>query len=223
MLTKEQAEAAGAELLAKMKGEGWKLIVHENLGWHYRVVRPPLQVYRSYGGLGGYHVLMGSSSNETYGGLAVWATEQRAFDDPNEAVAAQLETARLQSAIDAADPESTRYVVHLVRRHLDQDNYPAEEEVGEIAFLGEDALERAKVALETKCQSWSRNKDDYHFGWVSPPDPESVYEYSGIDYLLQRGEERKRKRAEAELKKRVYATRPRQPPEKSLGYLYRTG
>ena len=45
MMNKQEAEERGQALLKRMKGKGWKLRVHENIGWHYNVWNGPAAVY----------------------------------------------------------------------------------------------------------------------------------------------------------------------------------
>jgi hypothetical protein len=47
MNTKTEAIREGKRLLRLLKGEGWKLRVHENLGWHYAATNElhALEVY----------------------------------------------------------------------------------------------------------------------------------------------------------------------------------
>src|ERR1043166_7716034 len=97
MMTKEMAVRRGKALLKKMKGKGWRMHVHENLGWHYRVGRRfPLgfsvKVYQ-------YDDQRGRPIHEYWclygdgGGLACWSTHTNA-KDPNESVRKQFEAVR---------------------------------------------------------------------------------------------------------------------------------
>lgn len=87
-------------LLDKMKGNGpWTAIVGENLGWHYHVQSGNLKVYEH--SIGHYSCLLG-----TFGGEMFWSLDG-SWDDPNEAVKAQLQKAEefirgCQSMVDEA-------------------------------------------------------------------------------------------------------------------------
>jgi len=60
--TEEEAMKKGDELLAMMKGDGWELSVHENMGWHYSVRNGPMQMQSSSsGGTTTYSILLGGS------------------------------------------------------------------------------------------------------------------------------------------------------------------
>lgn len=48
--TKQEATKQGKQLLARMKGNGWKLHVWQNHGWYYCVYNKNLNVYPSYTG-----------------------------------------------------------------------------------------------------------------------------------------------------------------------------
>ena len=73
-----------------MKGEGWKLRVHENLGWHYCVFNRAMSVHEYNPGT--YFTLLSGKDSEHYGagGLAVWSDDNKPYTDPNEAVLNQL-------------------------------------------------------------------------------------------------------------------------------------
>lgn len=48
--TKAEAKRLAAELVKRMKGSGWRPVVFENMGWHWRAVSGPVQVYPSRDG-----------------------------------------------------------------------------------------------------------------------------------------------------------------------------
>lgn len=90
-MNKESAEKLGKELLARMKGDGWKLRVWENLGWHYSVKNGGMSVYPSFDGIA-YHALL-HKENDGIGGETFW-TDNNRHSDPNLVVERQLKTAR---------------------------------------------------------------------------------------------------------------------------------
>ena len=97
--TKEWAQENGMKLLRKMKSTGWRLRIHENMGWHYSVVCTfpngySIKVHQSDNGrrlLNQYWCLFGDM-----GGLAVWSTDTYS-SNPNESVRKQLAACRKYS------------------------------------------------------------------------------------------------------------------------------
>jgi hypothetical protein len=85
-MTKKQAEKKGRALLRLMKGEGWKLDVWENLGWHYAVKSRNISVHQDKDD-GTFYCYLGES-----GGLGIWHTGKH-FTDPNDAVSEQVKDA----------------------------------------------------------------------------------------------------------------------------------
>lgn len=83
---KDDAERNARNLVARMKGEGWKPVVFENMGWHWRAVSGPVQVYPS--GMGDtFWCMIGSEPKQSVGGAAFWTPQRtRCFKDPNRAV-----------------------------------------------------------------------------------------------------------------------------------------
>ena len=102
---KVEAVEKGNLLLAKMNGEGWELRVHENLGWHFNVSNGNLYVHESSSGRSS--CLMSDGEYAGAGtGLGLWTTNDY-YEDPNEAVAKQVEVAtavvaRLVKAVEQA-------------------------------------------------------------------------------------------------------------------------
>lgn len=115
-LIKEEAERLGNKLLKKMKGKGWKLRVHENLGWWFNVYNKNLSVSsndaykqkkseKTY-----YSCLMSDNINDHSSGAMIW-TERGGkgyYTDPNKAVEYQVKLARkivdeLNKAVEAAE------------------------------------------------------------------------------------------------------------------------
>ena len=91
---KEVVEKKAAALLAKMKGKGWAIYIGENLGWYYHLSN-----------LEGHITVSPSEHNDkiTYfclmslsfagAGDGFW-TDDKHYDDPNEAAQAQIKIAR---------------------------------------------------------------------------------------------------------------------------------
>lgn len=97
------AATNAATLLAKRLGQGWKARVWENLGWHYRVFKGPLELDRN-GNM--YSCLLSGSSSCDNSGAVLWSGV-RYYRTPEAAVRAQLALARrvlrrLQRTIEAA-------------------------------------------------------------------------------------------------------------------------
>lgn len=86
--TKSEAVAKGRALLARMKGKGWKLRVHENLGWHYCVYSGPVGVSpsRTSQGVRFFSLVAGEpEGSKGSSGLAVWSPNGTDYKDPNRA------------------------------------------------------------------------------------------------------------------------------------------
>lgn len=84
---KSDAQRKAQNLVAMLKGEGWKPVVHENIGWHYKAVSGPVQVYPSHDGSDRYWCMIGSEPNGSPGGAGFWTPQcVRYFKDPNRAV-----------------------------------------------------------------------------------------------------------------------------------------
>lgn len=80
---------ANATML-RMKGNGWKVVVFENLGWHWHVVSGPVQVHPERKGKG-FWCMIGSEPKDNAGGSGLWTSSQvKVFKDPNRAVADAL-------------------------------------------------------------------------------------------------------------------------------------
>ena len=83
--TKAKAEKLAKNLVKRMKGSGWRPMVFENMGWHWRVVSGPVQVYPSDGDR--FWCMIGGKAKGDAGGLAMWTpTPCKHFKDPNRAV-----------------------------------------------------------------------------------------------------------------------------------------
>lgn len=87
-----------------MKGDGWQLRVHENLGWFYCVNNSNVTVSPNYGAANikqypdesklTYTCLISNESGKAHGGLAMWSTDFYS-KDPNKAVQHELSNVRL--------------------------------------------------------------------------------------------------------------------------------
>jgi hypothetical protein len=89
-MTKVEATTRGKQLLAKMRGLGWKLAVWENLGWHYKVSNGDLGVYPN-GHSKPYQTYYSLGGNGSAGDLR-W-TEGAKYSDPNRAAQEQVKLA----------------------------------------------------------------------------------------------------------------------------------
>ena len=101
--------AQAEHLLSLMKGDGWKLRIWENLGYHYAVYNGTLTVHTHHGGNPPYFCLL--NLDEINGGGEVFWTGDvgESFADPNEAVRQQLKVVR-----------EFAYKVGAVCRHLER-------------------------------------------------------------------------------------------------------
>ena len=100
--TKKEATSLGRKLVKKLDGKGWRLRVHENLGWHYNVWKGPISINASFNPRGKkttYSVLISSSDERPpVGGLVLWTsndTSRASHKDPNVAVRRAVKYARL--------------------------------------------------------------------------------------------------------------------------------
>lgn len=92
---KERAWAIkkGTQLLNRMEGKGWRLRVHENLGWHYRVTSGPLYVGEN--GDGTCWAMVSDDPKTAGSGLGMWTTKDIRTKDPNKAARAALKAAKV--------------------------------------------------------------------------------------------------------------------------------
>jgi hypothetical protein len=82
----DAAVANAAALVKRLRGTGWKPLVFENMGWHWRAVSGPVQVYPTDGGTK-FWCMIGDRVKGSPGGLAMWTPSRCAqFKDPNRAV-----------------------------------------------------------------------------------------------------------------------------------------
>lgn len=84
---KDDAERNARNLVAMMKGDSWKPVVFENMGWHWRAVSGPVQVYPSSANDGTFWCMIGDDPKASPGGAGFWTPQRtRCFKDPNRAV-----------------------------------------------------------------------------------------------------------------------------------------
>lgn len=86
----DSAVKSAEDLVQRLKGSGWTVQVHENLGWHYTAVSGPVQVYPS--GDGRFHCMIGSDLPASPGGCGLWTPQPGHYSkDPNRAVRLALQ------------------------------------------------------------------------------------------------------------------------------------
>lgn len=82
----QNAVKRAREVVAMMKTGGWQDVVHENLGWHWRIVNGPIQLHEDRDGK--FWVMIGSKPSDNAGGSGYWTpTRIGRFKNPNRAVA----------------------------------------------------------------------------------------------------------------------------------------
>lgn len=86
-LTKEQATRRGKAMLRKMKTKGWKIRVHENIGWHYTLVCGSIMLNQE-SDCGLFYILC-DDWEPPMGGRPDWLVRKH-FKDPNQAVENQM-------------------------------------------------------------------------------------------------------------------------------------
>jgi hypothetical protein len=83
--TKAEATKLAVALVKQMKGSDWRPRVFENMGWHWRAISGPVQVYPSEGGR--FWSMIGGGPKDSVGGLGLWTPRGcKHFKDPNRAV-----------------------------------------------------------------------------------------------------------------------------------------
>lgn len=105
--TKQGAITKGRQLRARMKTGGWKLVVWQNMGWHYNLQRGPITLNVSKDRQATVYWCQMTSDPKRSGYGEVFWDRCPYFRDPNRAVAAQIRiaerfAARLARAIAAA-------------------------------------------------------------------------------------------------------------------------
>ncbi len=93
--SKEEATKKAQAFLKKVKGKGWKIRVHQNMGWFYCLQNGYLSVHEYDWDDDGLSYSCGLS-NEV-GGVGTpmyWSDHPTHYDDPNEAIAGQIKRAR---------------------------------------------------------------------------------------------------------------------------------
>lgn len=88
-LTKKEATRRGKAMLRLMKTKGWRLCIHENMGWHYCLRCGSMAVYESRDDRGLWYSTLAGTTIPAPGGYPPW-TDSKHFKDPNRAVAHQL-------------------------------------------------------------------------------------------------------------------------------------
>lgn len=81
----DKAVADAGALVSRLRGKDWKPVVWENLGWHYKAVSGPVQVYSSRGS-GKFWCMVGCNPEHNVGGAGFWSAPHKEFKDPNRAV-----------------------------------------------------------------------------------------------------------------------------------------
>lgn len=118
----QQAVRDADQLVKQLRGEGWKPVVWENLGWHFQAVSGPVQVYGDRRGPGGKlrYSCMISDKEEGSGGSSIWTNQDaRSYADPNDAVEVEFLAAAKAAigvvrAVSAAAKAAGRTVEHRV-------------------------------------------------------------------------------------------------------------
>jgi len=93
-MTKAEAEKRGKALLKKLRGDGWKLDIWENLGWHYAASNGPLSVYGPEKKEETFCCLMSDNPNKAHAGAGIWHLERNYSRDPNLVITRQVKEAR---------------------------------------------------------------------------------------------------------------------------------
>jgi hypothetical protein len=96
--SKAAAQKRAEQLRKQMQGKGWKIRVHENMGWHFNLRLGPVQLHEeSMNGKKWYFCLIGTDLVSS-GGLAMWtdseAHQRASSKDPNKCVQHAIEFAR---------------------------------------------------------------------------------------------------------------------------------
>jgi hypothetical protein len=76
---KHDAEREAKNLLALLKGTGWKTRVWENMGWHYAAYSGPVQVYPASAGDNRFWCMIGSRPEQYSGGAGFWTPRRTPF------------------------------------------------------------------------------------------------------------------------------------------------
>jgi hypothetical protein len=92
--TRDGAMVAVLLMQRRLKTGGWKIRVHENLGWHCELKRGGLTLWESSktGRRSTYSCLLGVPPGDM-GGHGFWVDRKRHYD-PNKAVESQLQVAQ---------------------------------------------------------------------------------------------------------------------------------
>lgn len=93
--SKAQAVASAKKVKYRMDDPSqWRVEVHENLGWHWRLVRGRMSLHQSRPLIGALRYWTLLSTDGKGGGEVYWTPNHKTFLDPNEAVRFQLALAR---------------------------------------------------------------------------------------------------------------------------------
>lgn len=87
---KAEAEERGRDLLKKMKGKGWRVVVWENCGWNYVVHAPHITVHPCHNG---QYMALISKEKDGSGTPCHWH-DPNTYKDPNAAVRRAVSKAR---------------------------------------------------------------------------------------------------------------------------------
>ena len=108
----ERAVRDADQLVRRLRGEGWRAVVWENCGWHFKACSGTVQVYGDRRGRGGslrYSCMISSHVEDPTGGSVLWTNRvpDLAYSDPNRAVrdmfrAAVSATAEVVAALGSA-------------------------------------------------------------------------------------------------------------------------
>lgn len=85
----DKAVREGESLRKRLKGDGWQVHVHENMGWFYTLISGPIQVYPDrHGKTKKFWCMIGGEPEDNAGGFGLWTTDEssKMFKDPNRAV-----------------------------------------------------------------------------------------------------------------------------------------
>ena len=96
--TQNQAKVAAEKTLAKLKKpKGWKIVLHENLGWHCNLIKGGLKLYVRPNGASHalpkrypYRYFTLFSHDAGVGGETFWCPRHSDFKDPNAAIEHQF-------------------------------------------------------------------------------------------------------------------------------------
>ena len=97
----DRAVADAGKLVSLLRGNGWKAVIHENLGWHYKATSGPIAVFCEHRmGKTAYWCMIAQSVDLVGSGFPPWSCapssgEASYHKDPNDAVSEALHRAGL--------------------------------------------------------------------------------------------------------------------------------